>query len=61
MPESANTKIDETTVTADEENFHGAFSLSKPDKGWPVGKYKVEIYDEDELVTTVKFTITAAK
>ena len=57
----ANTKIDEATVTAEEENFHGAFSLSKPDKGWPVGSYKVEIYDEDELVTTVKFTITAAK
>ena len=57
----ANTKIDEATVTADEDDFHGAFSLSKPTKGWPVGKYKVEIYDEDELVTTVRFTITAAK
>lgn len=57
----ANTKIDETTVTADEDNFHGAFSLSKPTKGWPVGKYKVEIHDEDELITTVRFTITEAK
>lgn len=57
----ANTKIDEATITGDEDNFHGAFSLSKPDKGWPVGKYKVEIHDGDELVTTVKFTITAAK
>ena len=57
----ANTKIDEATITCDEANFHGAFSLSKPDNGWPVGKYKVEIYADDELVTTVKFTITAAK
>lgn len=57
----ANTKIDEATVTGDEDNFHGAFSLSRPDKGWPVGKYKVDIYDGDELVTTVRFTITAAK
>jgi hypothetical protein len=57
----ANTKIDEATLTGDEDNFHGAFSLSKPGKGWPVGKYKVEIYDEDELVTTVRFAITAAK
>ncbi|KAB2645135.1 MAG: hypothetical protein WCK55_03915 [Verrucomicrobiota bacterium] len=57
----ANTKIDEATVTANEDNFHGAFSLSKPTKGWPVGKYKVEIYDEDELVATVRFTITAGK
>jgi hypothetical protein len=57
----ANTKIDEVTVTGTKDDFEGAFSLSKPDKGWPVGKYKVEIYDEDDLVTTVKFTITAAK
>lgn len=57
----ANTKIDESTLTGDEDNFHGAFSLSKPEKGWPVGKYKVEFYDEDELVGTVRFTITAAK
>jgi hypothetical protein len=57
----ANTKIDEATVTADKDDFHGAFSLSKPTKGWPIGRYKVEIYDEDELITTVKFTITAAK
>ena len=32
-----NTKIDDATVTADEDDFHGAFSLSKPTKGWPVG------------------------
>ena len=57
----ANTKIDEATITGDGDDFHGAFSLSKPNSGWPVGKYKVEIYDEDELVTTVRFTITAAK
>jgi hypothetical protein len=57
----ANTKIDEATVTGDQDDFHGAFSLSKPDKGWPVGKYKVEIYAGDELVATVKFTITAAR
>jgi hypothetical protein len=53
----ANTKIDEATITADQEDFYGAFSLTKPDKGWPVGKYKVEIYLNDELVTTVKFSI----
>jgi hypothetical protein len=57
----ANTKIDEATLTADQEDFFGAFSLSKPNKGWPIGKYRVEIYDGDELATTVKFTISAAK
>jgi len=57
----ANTKIDEATLTADQDDFYGAFSLSKPNKGWPVGKYRVEIYDGDELATTVEFTIGARK
>ena len=57
----ANTKIDEATITGDGDDFQGAFSLSKPDKGWPVGKYKVEIYNGEELAVTVRFTITAAK
>jgi hypothetical protein len=57
----ANTKIDETTLTADQEDFYGAFALSRPNKGWPVGKYKIDICNGDELATTVKFTIGAAK
>jgi hypothetical protein len=52
-----NTKIDEATLTADEDNFYGAFSLSKPTKGWPEGSYRVDIYSGDELATSVKFTI----
>ena len=57
----ANTKIDEGSVTGDKDDFVGAFSLSKPTKGWPVGKYHVDIYSGDEVVTTVKFTIKAGK
>ena len=55
------TKIDEATLTADENDFYGAFSLTKPTKGWPAGKYKVEIYLGDELATTAKFSIKAGK
>ena len=55
-----DTKIDEAMLTADEGNFYGAFSLTKPTKGWPVGKYRVEIYLGDELATTAKFTINAS-
>jgi hypothetical protein len=55
------TKIDEATLTADEDDFYGAFSLTKPTKGWPAGKYKVEIYLGDELATTAKFSIKAGK
>ena len=57
----ANTKIDEATVTADQDDFYGAFSLPKPTKGWPVGKYRVEIYSGDELATSVEFSIKGGK
>jgi hypothetical protein len=56
----AGTTIDEASLTADEDDFYGAFSLSRPTKGWPVGKYRVDIYAGDELVTSVKFTIKKA-
>jgi hypothetical protein len=52
-----NTTIDEATLTADKDNFYGAFSLCKPTKGWPEGKYRVEIYVGDKLATSVNFTI----
>jgi hypothetical protein len=53
------TKIDEATVTADEDDQGGSFSLSKPTKGWPMGKYRVDIYagDSDAVAASVKFTI----
>jgi hypothetical protein len=57
----ANTKIDEANLTADQDDFYGAFSLTKPTKGWPVGKYRVDIYNGDELATSVKFTIKTGK
>lgn len=55
------TKIDEATLTADEDNYYGAFSLSKPTNGWPPGEYRVDIYAGDKLATTVNFTIQAGK
>jgi hypothetical protein len=54
------TKIDETTLKAEGDTEDGVFSLPKPINGWPVGKYHLEIYVNDELATKVKFTITAA-
>ncbi|MDQ6624874.1 MAG: hypothetical protein M3Y69_01855 [Verrucomicrobiota bacterium] len=51
------TKIDEATLTAAQDNPSDAFSLSKPTKGWPLGKYKVEFYDNDKLAETLRFTI----
>ena len=54
------TTIDQATLTADSENFYGAFSLTKPTKGWPPGKYHVDIYLNDKLAVSPEFTITAA-
>src|SRR5439155_22743250 len=51
-------KITETSTSADGPQAAGTFTLSRPTKGWPIGKYRVEIYDADQLIETVKFSIT---
>jgi hypothetical protein len=55
------TKIDEKTITADGDTDDGVFSLSKPNKGWPPGKYRIVIYVGDDLITTAKFSIGSGK
>ncbi len=55
----AKTKIDEKTLTLEGDTDDGDFSCSKPTKGWPAGKYHLDIYANDKLATTVKFTIKA--
>jgi hypothetical protein len=57
----ANTKIDEKTLTLEGDTEDGDFSCSKPNTGWPPGKYHVDIYANDKLTTTVKFTIEAGE
>jgi hypothetical protein len=57
----ANTKVLEKTLTLDEDTDDGDFNFSKPTKGWPVGKYRVEFYVDDHLATTTEFTIEAAE
>ena len=53
------TKIEEKTITA-KGDMEGEFSLSKPTPGWPLGKYHIEIYVNEELATKVNFEIKAA-
>jgi hypothetical protein len=57
----ANTKVFETILDMEGDTDAGDFSFSKPTNGWPVGRYRVEIYVNDELATAAKFTIKAAK
>src|SRR5207248_6568120 len=57
----ANTKVLDETIDLDEDTDDGDFNFSKPDNGWPVGKYRVEIYVNDELAAKAKFTVEAVK
>jgi CHAT domain-containing protein/Tfp pilus assembly protein PilF len=38
----------------------GKFSLSKPNNGWPPGKYRLELYLDDRLAETVPFRVETA-
>jgi hypothetical protein len=57
----ANTVVLEKTLDLDEDTSDGAFNFSKPDKGWPPGKYRVEFYANDTLATKASFTIGGEK
>jgi hypothetical protein len=57
----ANTKVLETKLDLEGDTDDGDFNFSKPTKGWPVGKYRVDIYLNDQLATTAKFTVNAGK
>lgn len=52
-----NAKIDESSTSPGAGSFMGAFSYSKPPKGWPVGAYKIELYVGDRLDKTVRFNV----
>lgn len=57
----AKTTIDETTLTLERDTSDGDFSCTKPAKGWLPGRYHLDIYANDKLATTVKFTIEVAE
>jgi hypothetical protein len=52
----ANYKIDEAQVKLSADG-KGSFSMSKPNNGFPVGQYRVEIYFGDKLAKIVPFTV----
>ncbi|MEO8401148.1 MAG: hypothetical protein ABI597_05035 [Gammaproteobacteria bacterium] len=58
----ANYKIDEKSLDVkkeldDDQVFTANFSLSIPNKGWPVGSYRVDLYVDNKLSQSVKFTV----
>ena len=49
--------IDETESTVTMPELNARFTLSRPQDGWAAGKYRVEVYLDDQLVQDVKVTI----
>ncbi|MFL6211964.1 MAG: CHAT domain-containing protein [Pyrinomonadaceae bacterium] len=39
----------------------GVFSLSKPNAGWPAGQYRVELYLDERLAETLRFSVYTAQ
>lgn len=54
-----NFLIDTANITVDEETFTGTiyFFFEPPDGGWPSGAYRVEILFNNQLVSSVDFSI----
>lgn len=50
-------KIDEATVDVGTIDNSGNFSISKPNKGWPIGDYRVELWWDTNKAEEVKFNI----
>ena len=50
--------IDEATAVAHSPDAHGTFTLSRPDDGWALGDYRVDIFVDAELIDSAKVTIT---
>ena len=53
-----NTKVFETALDMVADD--GEFDFAKPANGWPVGKYRVDIYLNEQLVASAKFTVEPA-
>ncbi len=51
-------KLAITDDATDKHVLGTKFSLSKPDKGWPSGHYRVDLYINDELVQSIKYDIS---
>ena len=53
----SNSPIDQLELTSGDDNIY--FSLEKDSSldGWPVGKYKIDLYIDDNLVQTLNFEV----
>jgi hypothetical protein len=49
--------IAEGETTAYKSDDDGIFSLKRPEGGWPIGRYRLELYVHGHLAETVRFAI----
>ena len=54
-----NYKIDSATVDVGMLTNVATFSLSKPNSGWPVGKYRVDLFIDGKAASAVHFEVEA--
>jgi hypothetical protein len=53
-------QIDSTVVKLRDKETRVHLALSRPDNGWPVGNYRVDIYFDDNFITSAPFAIAQA-
>lgn len=49
--------VDQTATTITQPSYAARFTLSRPKDGWAAGKYRIELYLEDDLKAQVQVTI----
>jgi hypothetical protein len=49
--------VDEASATVETQNAHGIFALARPEDGWAIGDYRVELYVDGVLVDAAKLKI----
>jgi len=58
---AADYKIDSAEFTAGMLTNTATFNLSKPNNGWPIGKYRVDVTIDGKPAGSEKFEIEAAE
>jgi hypothetical protein len=52
---TSNSEIDSAEITGSDNTYY--FSLDRSGDSWPVGKYKIDLYVDGNLVQTVNFEV----